>query len=81
MGKLTDTIFGFALAIGALSLTRTDPQNPSELLGGLFLFGLSFVILIVIWWDHNDLMSKLPRNKPKVILPNIALMFFVASAR
>jgi uncharacterized membrane protein len=44
----------------------------------LFLFGLSFVILIVIWWDHNDLMSKLPHNKPKIVLPNIVLMFFVA---
>jgi len=78
IGKLTDTIFGFALAIGALSLTRTSPQNASEVLGGLFLFGLSFVILVVIWWGHSDLMSKLPDNKPKIVFLNIVLMFFVA---
>jgi len=78
IGKLIDTIFGFALAIGALSLTGTRPQSVSEVFGGLFLFGLSFVILIVIWWDHNDLMSKLPSNKPRIVILNIVLMFFVA---
>lgn len=78
IGKLTDTIFGFALAIGALSLTRSSPQDVSEVLGGLFLFGLSFVILIVIWWGHNDLMSKLPDNTPRIVVLNIVLMFFVA---
>lgn len=78
LSKLTDTIFGFALAIGALSLTGTRPQNAQEVLGGLFLFGLSFVILIVIWWGHSDLMSKLPSDKPRIVLLNIMLMFFVA---
>lgn len=78
IGKLIDTIFGFALAIGALSLTGTHPQSTSEVLGGLFLFGLSFVILIVIWWDHSDLMSKLPNDKPRIVVLNIVLMFFVA---
>ena len=78
MGRLIDTIFGFALAIGALSLTGTRPQNISEVLGGLFVFGLSFVILIVIWWDHSDLMSKLTDSKPKIIVLNVTLMFFVA---
>jgi len=78
IGRLIDTIFGFALAIGALSLTGTRPQSISEVLGALFLFGLSFVILIVIWWGHSDLMSKLPNNKPRIVVLNIVLMFFVA---
>jgi uncharacterized membrane protein len=78
ISKLVDTIFGFALAIGALSLTGTRPQSISEVLGGLFLFGLSFVILIVIWWDHSDLMSKLPGGGPKIVVLNTVLMFFVA---
>jgi uncharacterized membrane protein len=78
IGKLIDTIFGFALAIGALSLTGTRPQSIAEVMGGLFLFGLSFVILIVIWWGHSDLMSKLPNNEPKIVILNIVLMFFVA---
>jgi len=78
IGKLVDTIFGFALGIGALSLTGTRPQNASEVMGSLFLFGLSFVILIVIWWDHNRLTSKLPNNKPRIVLLNVFLMFFVA---
>jgi len=78
IGRLIDTIFGFALAIGALSLTGTRPQSISEVVGALFLFGLSFVILIVIWWGHSDLMSKLPNNKPRIVVLNIVLMFFVA---
>ena len=48
------------------------------MLQGLVLFGLSFLILIVIWWDHDDLMSKLPNDKPRIVVLNIALMFFVA---
>jgi len=78
LDKLTDTIFGFALAVGALSLTVRNPQNESEVIAGLFIFGLSFVFLIVIWWGHHDLMSQINTSKPKTIFLNIILLFFVA---
>jgi uncharacterized membrane protein len=78
LDKLTDTIFGFALAVGALSLTMRNPQNESEVIAGIFIFGLSFVILIVIWWSHHDLMSHIDTNKPKTIFLNVVLLFFVA---
>ena len=77
LDKLTDTIFGFALAVGALSLTVRNPQSESEVIAGLFIFGLSFVILIVIWWGHHDLMSQINTSKPKTIFLNIILLFFV----
>jgi hypothetical protein len=48
LDKLTDTIFGFALAVGALGLTVRNPQDQSGIIAGIFIFGLSFVILIVI---------------------------------
>ena len=76
--KLTDVIFGFALAVGALSLTGAQPQTMSAMAGGLFMFGLSFVILVVVWWGHSDLMSKLGSGKSKVVVINIVLLFFVA---
>jgi len=78
LDKLTDTIFGFALAVGALSLTVRNAQNQSEVMAGIFIFGLSFVILIVIWWGHHDLMTHIDTNKPKTIFLNIVLLFFVA---
>jgi uncharacterized membrane protein len=78
LDKLADMIFGFALAVGALSLTVRNPQNEPEVIGGLFIFGLSFVILIVIWWGHHDLMTHIDTNKPKTIFLNIVLLFFVA---
>jgi uncharacterized membrane protein len=78
LDKLANTIFGFALAIGALSLTVKNPQNESQIIAGIFIFGLSFVILIVIWWGHHDLMSHINANKPKTIFLNVVLLFFVA---
>ena len=78
LDKLTDTIFGFALAVGALGLTVRNLQDPSEIIAGLFIFGLSFVILIVIWWGHHDVMTHIDTGKPKTILLNVVLLFFVA---
>ena len=78
LDKLTDMIFGFALAVGALSLTVRNAQNQSEVTAGILIFGLSFVILIVIWWGHQDLMTHIDTDKPKTIFLNIVLLFFVA---
>ena len=78
LDKLTDTIFGFALAVGALSLTTRNPQNELEVIAGIFIFGLSFVILIVIWWGHHDLTSHIDTHRPKTIFLNVVLLFFVA---
>jgi len=71
-------VFGFALAVGALSLTKANPQTTADVLGGLVLFSLSFIILVVIWWGTSDIMSKIDQGKPVTIFLNIVLLFFVA---
>jgi len=76
--KLTTAVFGFALAVGALSLTKANPQTTADVLGGLVLFSLSFIILVVIWWGTSDIMSKIDQGKPVTIFLNIVLLFFVA---
>jgi len=76
--KLTEAVFGFALAVGALSLTSADPQTELQIVAGLLLFSLSFAILVVIWWGTSNLMSQLDQEKSKTIFLNIALLFFVA---
>jgi uncharacterized membrane protein len=76
--KLTEAVFGFALAVGALSLTSANPQNELQIVAGLLLFSLSFIILVVIWWGTSNLMSQLDQEKSKTIFLNIALLFFVA---
>jgi uncharacterized membrane protein len=78
IGKLTDAVFGFALAVGALSLTSANPQNAGDIAEGLVLFTLSFIILVVIWWGTSDLMSKLDQTRAPTIVLNIVLLFFVA---
>ena len=76
--KLTTAVFGFALAVGALSLTKANPETTNDVIGGLVLFSLSFIILVVIWWGTSDIMSRIDQAKPITILLNIALLFFVA---
>jgi len=75
---LTEAVFGFALAVGALSLTAANPKTVLEIVGGLLLFSLSFAILVVIWWGTSNLMSQLDQEKSKTIFLNIVLLFFVA---
>ena len=76
--KLSEAVFGFALAVGALSLTSANPQTELQIVAGLLLFSLSFAILVVIWWGTSNLMSQLDQEKSKTIFLNIALLFFVA---
>ena len=75
---LTEAVFGFALAVGALSLTAANPETVLEIVGGLLLFSLSFAILVVIWWGTSNLMSQLNQEKSSTVSLNIALLFFVA---
>ncbi len=76
--KLTTAVFGFALAVGALSLTAANPETAADIVEGLVLFSLSFLILVVIWWGTSDIMSKINQDKPVIIFLNIVLLFFVA---
>jgi uncharacterized membrane protein len=76
--KLTTAVFGFALAVGALSLTAANPETIADVVEGLVLFSLSFLILVVIWWGTSDIMSKIDQGKPVTIFLNIVLLFFVA---
>jgi uncharacterized membrane protein len=76
--KLTTAVFRFALAVGALSLTKTNPETTVDVIEGLVLFSLSFLILVVIWWGTSDIMSKIDQGKPVTIFLNIVLLFFVA---
>jgi uncharacterized membrane protein len=76
--KLTTAVFGFALAVGALSLTAANPETTADVVEGLILFSLSFLILVVIWWGTSDIMSKIDQGKHATIFLNIVLLFFVA---
>jgi uncharacterized membrane protein len=76
--KLTTAVFGFALAVGALSLTSANPETTADIVEGLILFSLSFLILVVIWWGTSEIMSKIDQGKPVTIFLNIVLLFFVA---
>lgn len=74
--KLADAVFGFALAVGALSLTAANPKTTANVVGGLASFSLSFTILVVIWWGTSDTMSRLDYDKTVTVVLNVVLLFF-----
>ncbi len=76
--QLTTAVFGFALAVGALSLTKVNPETTVEVVAGLVLFSLSFIILVVIWWGISEIMVQIDNRKPITVFLNIVLLFFVA---
>ena len=76
--NLSDLVFGLALSIGSVILISNFPQNPSDLLNGIVLFGFSFLIVIWIWRGYTNTMAEIPVEVPGAFLLNVVLLFCVA---
>lgn len=75
---LSDLIFGLALSVGAASLLAGKPADISELILSIGLFGLSFLILAIVWVRYTKIMSALPVDTPNIIVANFVLLFLVS---
>ncbi len=75
---LSDLIFGLALSVGATSLLTGKPADLSALVISLGLFGLSFLILAVVWIRYTKIMSVLPVDTPSISTLNFVLLFLVS---
>ena len=76
--NLSDLVFGLALSIGSIVLVSRLPQTSTELISGIVLFGLSFLIIVWIWSGYTSVMVVLPFETGGVYLLNVALLFCVA---
>jgi uncharacterized membrane protein len=75
--SLTDLVFGLALSIGAIGLINNKPRDTPSLIVSIGGFGLSFLILISIWFRYTEVMSILRVEVARTRILNTTL-FLVA---
>ncbi|HYA69987.1 MAG TPA: hypothetical protein VEH28_01280 [Thermoplasmata archaeon] len=78
IGSISDVVFGLALSIGSLILVARTPQNGYALGQGIYYFGFSFLIVILIWFSFRRIVVVLPYETPSTLSVNVALLFCVA---
>jgi uncharacterized membrane protein len=78
IGSISDVVFGLALSIGSLILVSKTPQNGYELVQGIYYFGFSFLIVILVWLSFRRIVVVLPYETQTTLAANVALLFCVA---
>jgi uncharacterized membrane protein len=74
---LSNLVFGLALTLGAVALVKPENNDFLQLLGILFNFALSFLIIVWIWWGYNRLIKRLAMDRKLEIVLNASLLFLV----
>lgn len=78
IASISDVVFGLALSIGSLILVSKTPQNGYELVQGIYYFGFSFLIVILVWLSFRRIVVDLPDETSATVVVNVALLFCVA---
>jgi len=75
---LSDAVFAFAatLLVVSLEVPRTYPELVDNL-RGFVAFGISFVMLLTIWWAHNGFFRRYGMQDGKTMALNSVLLFVV----
>lgn len=74
---LSDLVFGLALSIGSIALIQHIPQQPSDLINDVSLFGFSFLLIVAVWLGYTRILSVLSFESSGALILNLALLFFV----
>ena len=78
IGSISDVVFGLALSIGSLILVSQTPSTGDALALGIFYFGFSFFIVILVWLGFRRITVVLPYETQATLTVNVALLFCVA---
>jgi hypothetical protein len=75
---LSDAVFAFSatLLVVSLEVPRTYPELVDNL-RGFVAFGISFVMLLTIWWAHNGFFRRYGMQDGKTMVLNSVLLFVV----
>jgi uncharacterized membrane protein len=74
----SDAVFAFAVTLLVVSLEV--PRSAQELfhtLWGFPAFGICFVFLVLIWFDHHTFFKRYPLTDTTTLVLNMALLFVV----
>jgi uncharacterized membrane protein len=74
---LSNLVFGLALTLGAIILTKPNKDDLGSLVNTVFQFGLSFAVIIWIWWLYNNLITEQDLVRNGMVQLNILLLFLV----
>lgn len=78
LAAFSDSVFAFSAAL--LVVTLEVPRTYAELMAnltGFWSFGLSFIMLILIWSAHAKFFRRFPVNDGWVVVLNSLLLFVV----
>jgi uncharacterized membrane protein len=75
---LSDAVFAFAatLLVVSLEVPHTYPELVDNL-RGFVAFGISFLMLLTIWWAHNGFFRRYGMQDGKTMVLNSVLLFVV----
>jgi len=74
----SDAVFAFAVTLLVVSLEV--PKSAQELfhtLWGFLAFGICFIFLVLIWFDHHTFFKRYPLTDTTTLILNMALLFVV----
>jgi uncharacterized membrane protein len=74
---LSNLVFGLALTLGAISLIKPETDDLGSLFNTIIQFGLSFAVIIWIWWLYNSLINDRDLARKGMAQLNMLLLFLV----
>ena len=74
---LSNLVFGLALALGAFSLIKPVTDDLASLFNTIVQFGLSFAVIIWIWWLYNRMVNEQDLARKGMVPLNILMLFLV----
>jgi len=74
---LSNLVFGLALTLGTVTLVAPAADDVGRLLTAIVSYGLSFFIIVWIWWLYNKITKRARTETRFRFAINVLLLFLV----